>query len=127
MRNAKLILFRPILSLIITTWLALIPLIVRAHEGHGQISVVADAINIKVTEHTLEFEIQLTNYGLIDVTLGNISVPDGKADQFPPETLSGGEAKVIPVRVIFDGPVPGIFTAILDFGEDGQGPLLVMP
>lgn len=127
MRNAKLILFRPILSLIITTWLTLSPVIVRAHEGHGQISVVADAINIKVTEHALEFEIQLTNYGHNDVTLGNITVPDGKADQFSPETLSSGEAKVIPVRVIFDGPVPGIFTAILDFGEVGQGPLLVVP
>lgn len=127
MRNAKQIASWPFLPLIVTTWVALFSLQARAHDGHQQISVVADAMNIQAVGQILQFDLSLTNFGQRNVAIVGISAPAAEASLFEPVDLGAAETQVIPVQLKFADELPGIFTAVLDFGESGQGPVLVMP
>ncbi len=44
-----------------------------------------------------------------------------------PLEIEGYDTASLDVELLFQTQIPGVFTAHLDFGADGQGPVLVMP
>ncbi|MDC0738815.1 hypothetical protein N6L24_11025 [Cognatishimia sp. SS12] len=110
--------------------LCLLPLFggpARAHDGHGAAQVIADAGAVAQSARTLRFSVTLTNRGDTPLTLIDLHVAGAEVTLALPVSLPGAGQMTLPVSVTFTAPPPGIFTAVLDFGADGQGPLLVMP
>jgi hypothetical protein len=71
--------------------------------------------------------LQLTNLSDTPIIIEQIAVPKavviGGSDLLVPEF----GAERFYVLFEFHGEVPGIFTAIMDFGDGSSGPLLVIP
>lgn len=107
--------------------LTVAPALVLAHEDHGSVDVIADADVLSVTGQTLTLALTMYNRGTHALTLFWLRAEGAATAEALFAPLEAGGRTKIEITLHFDGPVPGIFTAVLDFGTDGQGPVLVMP
>ena len=100
---------------------------VSAHEGHGLGSVIADAQDVSVvgTQVTLTVKLQGLEGHLPDLV--DVFAHDLALASFQQLSIGARDQATYLMQLAFSTPVPGIFTAVLDFGEAGQAPLLVIP
>lgn len=98
-----------------------------AHEGHKTGQIVADAQVVSVGQQTVALNIALYNAGMSDATLQGASVQGARVETLHHIVVPAGTIEEGRIELRFDSKVPGIFTVILDFGDAGQGPVVVMP
>ena len=98
-----------------------------AHEDHGVAQVAADAVVIETEDNRLDLAVQMYNLAPHDVTLFAVKAPGAQPVEALFTTVPAGASADALISLTFDFEIPAIFTAILDFGDDGQGPLLVLP
>lgn len=100
---------------------------VLAHEGHAMSSVIADAQDVSVTgtQVTLTVKLQGLEGHLPDLV--DVFAHDLAQASFQQLAIGARDQGTYLMHLAFSTPVPGIFTAVLDFGEAGQTPLLVIP
>jgi hypothetical protein len=113
-------------SLFLSAALAL-PFAAHAHEDHGAAQIIADAQVISLDASVLTLKVSIYNRAPHVVTLFSVLAPGAAAAEALFVTIEGSGQAEVDVTLSFEGPIPGIFTAVLDFGEDGQGPVLVIP
>lgn len=104
-----------------------LPSLALAHEDHSPADIIADAEVESFDGTSLILSVSIFNLAPHAVTLFSIAAPGAAATEAIFLTIEGGGQAKTRVSLSFEGYVPGIFTAVLDFGEDGQGPVLVMP
>ncbi|WP_299353672.1 hypothetical protein [uncultured Shimia sp.] len=104
------------------------PAVAVAHSGHGALKISAEADVVRVKGQSVEVLFRVLNTASTPITLFGISVeganPVRLSDPFIIAPFSEGSLRV---SLEFKETVPGIFTADLDFGELGHGPVTVMP
>ena len=103
------------------------PAMAIAHEDHGAADVIADAEVLAVTENLLTLRLAIFNRGPHALTVFSVIAPGATAVEALFVPIEGNGKAEVEVALSFDAPIPGILTAILDFGAEGQGPVLVMP
>lgn len=98
-----------------------------AHDGHGVLPLTADAQDVSVVGQQVTMTVSLQAYEGHVPELLDVFAYDLESVRF--QQIFGGDAAqgTYVVHLDFTAPVPGIFTAVLDFGEAGQAPLLVIP
>ena len=104
-----------------------LPSLAFAHDDHGAADIIADAEVENFDGSNLTLKLSIYNRSAHAVTLFAVAAPGALGTEALFVTIdcsTQAEARAI---LRFEGAVPGIFTAVLDFGEDGQGPVLVMP
>lgn len=116
-------LFRRIAAILGIT---LVPEIATAHDGHHMTRIVSDVEAIAVAGSRMTLTLAVSNYSEGEVVLQAISVPNAESMSIAPVLIAPGGQQDVDVTLFFETPIPGIFTAVLDFGSDGQGPVLVM-
>lgn len=102
------------------------PVMVPAHDGHHVTRIVSDVEAIAVAGSRMTLTLAVSNYSEAEVVLQAISVPNAESTSIAPVLIAPGAQQDVDVTLFFETPIPGIFTAVLDFGSDGQGPVLVM-
>ncbi|GAA6181270.1 MULTISPECIES: hypothetical protein [unclassified Shimia] len=96
-----------------------------AHEGHG-ISHIKFSVTItKRRGDTLHIALTMFNQGSAPVTLEGLTVDGAEVLKLDRMVVAAGSLSESLLCVRFPGAVPGIFTMMVDFGEDGQGPVTV--
>lgn len=98
-----------------------------AHEDHGAADIIADAQVESFDGSALTLKLSIYNRSAHAVTLFSLIAPGAATVEALFLTIESSSFAETTATLRFEGEVPGIFTAILDFGEDGQGPVLVMP
>ncbi len=110
------------------TALMLAPAGALAHAGHGMSHLTVTSTITRRRKRRLDLVLTFYNAGTQPMTLAAIStdVANMTGQSLPFNVPAGGlvEQKL---TLRFEEAVPGIFTLLLDFGEDGQGPVTVMP
>jgi hypothetical protein len=99
-----------------------------AHAGHGMSHLTVTSTVLRRKKRRLDLALTFYNAGTEAMTLEGISVDAAtlSGEKLPFIVPAGGlEEQKLTLR--FDDTVPGIFTMLLDFGADGQGPVTVMP
>lgn len=104
---------------------AALPLSATAHPGHGQSHIVADATAISVKGDTVTVSLTIFNGGKSDVTLFEVFAAGAISSPIKQGLLAAGSMRKISFDMKFHEPVPTVFTATLDFGDDGQAPVNV--
>lgn len=101
------------------------PAIGQAHEGHSHmpLTVSADAV---LRRGEVVITLTLFNAGHSAVTVFNVAVQDTVRVDFAPVTVKGGDVVDHEFVLRFTGAAPSIFTLLLDFGDRGNGPVVVM-
>ncbi|SMP25769.1 hypothetical protein [Shimia sagamensis] len=108
--------------------LLMAPVGALAHSGHGMGHLTVTTTVTRRRKHRLDLVLTFYNAGTAAMTLEALSTDVAQLSglKLPFEIPAGGlEEQKLTLR--FDDAVPGIFTLLLDFGEDGQGPVTVMP
>ena len=103
------------------------PTLAFAHVGHGAADVVADAVVLDQTERQLRLKLVIYNLGEAALTLFGVIAPGAAPIEALFVSVPIAERTEVEVTLNFEAAVPGIFTAVLDFESEGQGPVLVMP
>lgn len=104
------------------------PVAALAHEGHGANHVTATATVLRRKKTRLDLALTFFNKGSELVTLQAISVEGATlSKQKLPFEIAAGALEEQKLTLRFADAIPGIFTMVLDFGADGQGPVVVMP
>lgn len=103
------------------TW----PTIGQAHEGHSHmpLTVSADAV---LRRGEVVITLTLFNSGHSAVTVFDVTAQGTVTVEFVPVTVKGGDVVDHEVVLRFSGDTPSIFTLLLDFGDRGNGPVVVM-
>ena len=104
-----------------------VPSVALAHDDHGAADIIADAEVESFDGTDLTLKLSIYNRSAHAVTLFAVSAPGAFGTEALFVTIDSSTQAEALATVRFEGAVPGIFTAVLDFGEDGQGPVLVMP
>ncbi len=108
--------------------LLLAPAGALAHAGHGMSHLTVTSTVTRRRKRRLDLVLTFYNAGTEPMTLNGISVDVAKlSGQKLPFTVPAGGLEEQKLILRFDDAVPGIFTMLLDFGADGQGPVTVMP
>lgn len=108
--------------------LLLAPAGVLAHAGHGMSHLTVTSTVTRRRKRRIDLVLTFYNAGTEPLTLESISADVAKlSGQKLPFTVPAGGLEEQKLRLRFDDTVPGIFTMLLDFGADGQGPVTVMP
>lgn len=108
--------------------LALVPTVALAHPGHGAAKITVDAQVLSSTSTTVTLVLQLLNLGSTPITLFGVGAKGADTVTLArPVEIAGFGGENVDVILTFQGEVPGIFTVTMDFGEHGQGPVVVMP
>lgn len=83
---------------------------------------------VRVNGRVISLRIALLNLGSTPVQLLGVGA-ENAADVVMPEpvVIDVYDEAVALVDLHFAQDIPGVFTAYLDFGEHGRGPVLVMP
>lgn len=102
------------------------PRVAEAHDGSHVSRIVSDVQGISVEGAQMGFHLIISNLSEHTVTLESISARDAEAAPIAPVLIGPGDQQVLDISLSFQEAVPGIFTAVLDFGAAGQGPVLVM-
>ncbi len=108
--------------------LVAIPVAGMAHQGHGASRVRADATVLSTENNVVRLQLEMVNLGSSPLSLSVIRA-EGAADVVfeAPVEIKGFDTLSIVVELWFQTQILGVFTAYLDFGVHGQGPVLVMP
>lgn len=96
-----------------------------AHDGHHLSHILADVAAVEAHGKIVGLELVLANQSQHRVTLKDILAPAAETAPMAPLHIAPGEAQRVEVTLFFESNVPGIFTAVLDFGAAGQGPVLI--
>ncbi|MGR3813370.1 MAG: hypothetical protein ACU0AU_04695 [Cognatishimia activa] len=104
-----------------------LPSLAFAHDDHGTADIIADAAVVSFDGTDLTLKLSIYNRSAHAVTLFAVSAPGAMGAEALFVTIDSSTQAEARATLRFEGAVPGIFTAVLDFGEDGQGPVLVMP
>ena len=106
--------------------IALSPIQAIAHEGAHLTRIISDVQRVDVAGNRMTLSIAVANYSENDVILLSAFAQDAEASAIAPVVISSGDKQDIEVTLFFENTIPAIFTVLLDFGEDGQGPVLVI-
>lgn len=105
-----------------------LPAAAYGHEGHAHSRISAEASVVKVENGEVTVRLGMLNTGSTPVSLRAIRAEGAEPlileEAFIVDGFSEGS---LIVRLRFGETVPGVFTAVLDFGKDGKGPVLIMP
>ncbi len=96
-----------------------------AHEGHGASQVSVSVEVIKRRENTVHLLLTMLNKGTHMAMLKGASVEGAEVLSADWAKIPSGALVDMPLGLQFSGPVPGIFTLMLDFGDAGHGPVVV--
>lgn len=99
-----------------------------AHSGHGMGHLTVTSTVTRRRKRRLDLVLTFYNAGTDAMTLKALTTDVAQLSglKLPFQIPAGGlEEQKLTLR--FDDAVPGIFTMLLDFGADGQGPVTVMP
>lgn len=108
--------------------LLLAPLGALAHGGHGMSHLTVTSSVTRRKKHRLDLVLTFYNAGTEAMTLEGITVEGAElSGQSLPFIVPAGGLEEQKMTLRFGDTVPGIFTMLLDFGADGQGPVTVMP
>lgn len=108
--------------------LLVLPVAGLAHEGHDASRITAEAKVLGVKDKEIRLRIELLNLGSNPVLLLGLRTEQAMDIDLPePVLIHGYDTASLLVDLQFTQSIPGVFTVYLDFGEHGQGPLLVMP
>lgn len=102
------------------------PAIAAAHDGAHVSRIVSDVESIAVAGSRMTLSLAVSNYSDQEVVLHAVTAQKAEVTDIAPVMIAPGAQQDIEVTLYFHAPIPGIFTAVLDFGADGQGPVLVM-
>ncbi|MFY0596417.1 MAG: hypothetical protein JXQ85_08305 [Cognatishimia sp.] len=97
-----------------------------AHEGSHVSRIVSDVSQLKVIGSEMLLSLTVTNFSETDVVLQSVWATGAEATAIAPVSIEQGAAQLVEVTFVFSSSIPSIFTAVLDFGVNGQGPVLVM-
>jgi|GEM_PF-6065668 len=97
-----------------------------AHEGSHVTLIVSDDSQLQVIGTEMSLFLTVTNFSETDVVLHSVSATEAEATAIAPVLIEQGAAQLVEVTFVFSSSIPSIFTAVLDFGVNGQGPVLVM-
>lgn len=103
------------------------PVTLKAHAGHGAALVHAKAFVLERSETGLRLRLEVESRAPHQLMLMAIASEDAVIAVFEPVEIPAAGTIAFEVRLSFATAVPGVFTLLLDFGEDGRGPLTVMP
>ncbi|MEP2530820.1 hypothetical protein [Shimia sp.] len=103
-----------------------LPVTVQAHAGHGVAHVVSHAEAVRVRDNTVAILLTVFNAGTEPVTLEQVAADEASDVLVPGGKIASGALVEFRVQLSFEHNVPNIFTVMLDFGQDGQGPVVVM-
>ena len=108
--------------------LLVIPVAGMTHQGHGAARIRAEAMVLSSKNNLLSLRLELANLASSPITLSAIRA-EGAEDVVlkVPLEIKGYDTASFDVELHFQRQIPGVFTAHLDFGAHGQGPVLVMP
>lgn len=104
-----------------------LPAVGLAHEGHDASHITATADVLKIKGQKLHLVVTLFNAGTTAERLQAVSVAGATIASFESVDVPSGALIDVRVTVAFETAVPGIFTMILDFGDAGQGPIVITP
>ena len=102
-----------------------LPVAAFAHEGHTHLPLTVSA-DATVRRGKVEVTLTLFNAGHSPVTVSAAEVADASISGFVPVVVAGGEVAEHKITLEFSGDTPGIFTLLLDFGDRGSGPVVVV-
>lgn len=102
------------------------PVCAWAHEGHSHLPVTVSAEAVLRRSGAVEVTLTLFNSSTSDVILSSATVQNATVKSFSPFVVSAGGVSVYEITLTFAGATPGIFTLVLDFGDQGSGPVVVM-
>lgn len=102
------------------------PFTATAHDGAHVTRIVSDVQDMAVEGQRMTLSLAVSNFSETAVVLQSVTAPSADVTAIPPVLIRPGTQQDVKVTLFFQKAIPGIFTAILDFGEDGQGPVLVM-
>ena len=106
--------------------LALVPLSAVAHVGHGAPGVAIDLERVDRKGAQLTIGLRLENTSDAPMLLQSFSTELGTVQLVQGDPLiKPGEVTHMVLSLEVQGDMPGLFTLIVDFGEDGAGPVLV--
>lgn len=88
--------------------------------------ILTDVVEIDVAAQRVTLSLAISNHSEEDFVLQKIQATGARVDAIVPLKIQPGAQQGVEVTLIFETPVPGIFTALLDFGANGQGPVLVI-
>lgn len=97
-----------------------------AHDGAHLTRIVSDVTDVSTIGTQMALELTVSNFSHELVTLQSISTQNADVAAVAPTEIAPGEQAEVQTIMVFSQPIPGIFTAVLDFGEAGQGPVLVI-
>lgn len=104
----------------------LAPVMAPAHDGSHVTRIVSDVEAVAIAGTRMTLSLAVSNYSEEDVVLQSVTAQDADATAIAPVLIAPGAQQDVEVTLFFQTAIPGIFTAVLDFGADGQGPVLVM-
>lgn len=105
-----------------------LPAMGLAHEGHGPARVKASGKVRRVSGQEVEIRLELLNLGSNEVVVFGLAGKGFAATPFPaPIVISAFGVAEVSAKLIFEGAVPGVFTAYLDFGVHGSGMVVLTP
>ncbi len=104
-----------------------VPAASRAHEGHDASHITATADILKAKGQRLHLVVTLFNASTTVETLESASVLGATVMPFDALEVPSGSLTDLRLTVDFVIGVPGIFTMVLDFGDAGQGPIVITP
>jgi len=96
------------------------------HDGHAAPQVLITVETVQSAGNVVDLALQVTNLGPA-VTLQGVLAQGARAADFAPVVLEFAGQRQVQGRLVFESPPPGIFSAWLDFGPAGQGPVIVVP
>jgi hypothetical protein len=102
------------------------PAVALAHGNHGTASVEAEVLGVRSDGDTLVMCIDLVNRGPHAVTVFGFDVDGAVERTRDPLSLPAGGREIYYTELEFASEAPAIFTGLLNFGDAGQGPVLVM-
>ena len=105
---------------------AVAPIAAMAHEFHNLLRLDARIGSAAMGAEGALVELTLTNLRDTPVSLDAVYSDLGVVSARLPLDLAPGQT-INAELLVATADLPGIFTLVLDFGQDGQGPVLVIP
>ncbi|MEM6308430.1 MAG: hypothetical protein AAF754_00145 [Pseudomonadota bacterium] len=105
----------------------LLPIQIEAHTGHQTARVAAQVVSAHMIDKTVHLVVRLRALETGNIRLLAASAMDAHAVGWQVSSKIGRQGWLQhAITLKFTTDVPEIFTTLLDFGEAGQGPLLVV-
>ena len=99
---------------------------VLAHDGAHTPEMLVRVDAAAVSGHRVDVALTLTGLGG-PLVLTGVATEGAQAQALAPVTVTFAADAPVQAVLDFAGPVPGIFTLVLEFGPIGQGAVVVIP